>query len=78
MQLSDAVCGPARAASLIRVNAAGQLGQDRKVYDIAVEGVSLVLPYRSEFDRVMGREGVDGPIARLAQRNTAPAPARKG
>jgi len=44
-----------------------------KVYDIAVEGVSLVLTYRSEFDAVMKQEGIDGLIKRLAQKNTPAA-----
>ena len=41
-----------------------------KVYDIVVEGVSLVMTYRSEFDAVVKQEGVDGLIKRLAQKNT--------
>jgi phospholipid transport system substrate-binding protein len=41
-----------------------------KVYDIAVEGVSLVLTYRSEFDSVVKQEGIDGLIKRLTQKNT--------
>ena len=44
-----------------------------KVYDIAVEGVSLVLTYRSEFDQVVRQSGIDGLIKRLAQKNE-PAP----
>lgn len=40
-----------------------------KVYDIAVEGVSLVLTYRSEFDQVVKQDGIDGLIKRLAQKN---------
>jgi phospholipid transport system substrate-binding protein len=51
-------------------------GQDWKVYDIAVEGISLVLTYRSEFDSVVKQEGVDGLIQRLSQKNSAPAPAK--
>jgi phospholipid transport system substrate-binding protein len=51
-------------------------GQDWKVYDIAVEGISLVLTYRSEFDSVVKQEGVDGLIKRLSQKNSAPAPAK--
>jgi phospholipid transport system substrate-binding protein len=47
--------------------------QGWKVYDITVEGVSLVLTYRSEFDSVVKQEGIDGLIKRLAQKNTAPA-----
>ncbi len=55
-----------------------------KVYDITVEGVSLVMTYRSEFDAVVKQEGIDGLIKRLAQKNlpaavggSAPAGAEK-
>jgi phospholipid transport system substrate-binding protein len=48
-----------------------------KIYDIVVEGVSLVLTYRSEFDAVVKQEGIDGLIKRLGQKNT-PAPAIGG
>jgi phospholipid transport system substrate-binding protein len=44
-----------------------------KVFDISVEGVSLVLTYRSEFDAVVKQEGIDGLIKRLAQKNTPAA-----
>jgi phospholipid transport system substrate-binding protein len=44
-----------------------------KIYDIVVEGVSLVLTYRSEFDAVVKQEGVDGLIKRLAGKNSPPA-----
>ena len=50
-------------------------GQTWKVYDIAVEGISLVLTYRSEFDSVVKQEGIDGLIKRLAQKNS---PAKLG
>ena len=43
-----------------------------KIYDIVVEGVSLVLTYRSEFDAVVKQQGVDGLIKALASKN-APA-----
>jgi phospholipid transport system substrate-binding protein len=43
-----------------------------KIYDIVVEGVSLVLTYRSEFDVVVKQQGVDGLIKRLAEKNTPP------
>jgi phospholipid transport system substrate-binding protein len=46
-----------------------------KVYDIVVEGVSLVLTYRSEFDAVVKQSGVDGLIKRLGEKNT---PAKVG
>jgi len=44
-----------------------------KVYDIVVEGVSLVITYRSEFAAVVKQEGIDGLIKRLAQKNTPAA-----
>ena len=54
-----------------------------RVYDIVVEGVSLVMTYRSEFDAVVKQEGIEGLIKRLAQKNTPAAvggttPAAKG
>jgi phospholipid transport system substrate-binding protein len=48
-------------------------GNTWKVYDIAAEGVSLVLTYRSEFDAVVKQEGIDGLIKRLSQKNTPAA-----
>jgi phospholipid transport system substrate-binding protein len=47
-------------------------GTSWKIYDISVEGMSLVLTYRTEFDNVLKQEGIDGLIRRLAQKN-APA-----
>ncbi len=44
-----------------------------KIYDITVEGVSLVLTYRGEFDQVVREAGIDGLIRRLAERNREPA-----
>ena len=44
-----------------------------KIFDIVVEGVSLVLTYRSEFDNIVKQEGIDGLIERLAQKNTSAA-----
>jgi len=44
-----------------------------KIYDIVVEGVSLVLTYRSEFDAVVKQQGIDGLIKALASKNTRPA-----
>ena len=40
-----------------------------KIYDIAVEGVSLVMTYRAEFDNVTRTSGIDGLIKRLQQKN---------
>jgi phospholipid transport system substrate-binding protein len=47
-------------------------GEGWKVYDIAVEGISLVLTYRSEFDAVVKQQGIDGLIKRLAEKNAPP------
>ena len=47
-------------------------GEGWKVYDIAVEGISLVLTYRSEFDVVVKQEGIDGLIKRLTEKNAPP------
>ncbi len=44
-------------------------GNDWKVYDITVEGVSLVLTYRSEFDAIVKQQGIDGLIQALSQKN---------
>jgi phospholipid transport system substrate-binding protein len=44
-----------------------------KIYDITVEGVSLVLTYRGEFGQIVREGGVDGLIQRLAERNREPA-----
>jgi phospholipid transport system substrate-binding protein len=42
-----------------------------KIYDIAVEGVSLVITYRSEFDAVVKQAGIDGLIRRLRDKNVS-------
>ena len=40
-----------------------------KIYDISVEGVSLVLTYRAEFENITRTSGIDGLLKRLAERN---------
>ncbi|MEJ2328025.1 MAG: ABC transporter substrate-binding protein [Chromatiaceae bacterium] len=40
-----------------------------KVYDVSVDGVSLVASYRSSFANQIRERGLDGLIAKLAQRN---------
>ena len=50
-------------------------GAGWKIYDISVEGMSLVLTYRTEFDGILKQEGIDGLIKRLAEKN---APAKIG
>lgn len=44
-------------------------GQGWKVYDVKVEDISLVLTYRSEYASVVEREGIDGLIALLQEKN---------
>jgi phospholipid transport system substrate-binding protein len=40
-----------------------------KIYDISVEGVSLVLTYRAEFESITRASGIDGLLKRLAEKN---------
>jgi len=40
-----------------------------KVYDVSVEGVSMVSTYRTSFDSEIKRKGLDGVIANLAEKN---------
>ncbi|HEY9103892.1 ABC transporter substrate-binding protein [Chitinimonas sp.] len=44
-------------------------GADWKVYDVAVEGVSLVTNYRTNFTQTVQKDGIDGLIKALADRN---------
>lgn len=44
-------------------------GSGWKVYDVVVEGVSLVTTYRSEFGEEVRKSGVDGLIKALEQKN---------
>ena len=46
-------------------------GTDWKVFDVAVDGVSLVKIYRSEFRSEIARHGIDGLIANLEAKNAA-------
>jgi phospholipid transport system substrate-binding protein len=45
-------------------------GMDWKVFDVAVDGVSLVTNYRSSFRSEIARHGIDGLIARLEAKNS--------
>ena len=54
----------------IPINYALRLGDDGwKVYDISVDDVSLVTNYRSSFSRAIRKDGVDGLIKTLQDRN---------
>ena len=46
-------------------------GEDWKVYDVLVDGVSLVVNYRSQFDATVTEKGIDGLVAMLAEKNAA-------
>lgn len=53
--------------------------QGWKIYDVNVLGVWLVENYRNSFAQEIGANGIDGLIAKLAERNkgaAAPAPAK--
>ena len=46
-------------------------GSDWKVFDVAIDGVSLVTNYRSSFRSEVARHGIDGLTARIEARNSA-------
>jgi phospholipid transport system substrate-binding protein len=48
-----------------------------KVYDVTVEGVSLVTTYRSTFAEVIRQGGIDGLIKSLEEKNAPPPPGVK-
>jgi len=48
-----------------------------KVYDVTVDGVSLVTTYRGTFAEEIRQGGIDGLIKSLEQKNTAPPPGTK-
>ena len=48
--------------------------QGWKVYDINVENVSLVITYRTQFSEEVARSGIEGLIAKLAEKNRNAAP----
>jgi len=40
-----------------------------KVYDVSIDGISLVTNYRSSYSRIVKKNGVDGLIKKLAKKN---------
>jgi phospholipid transport system substrate-binding protein len=48
-----------------------------KVYDVVIDGASLVTTYRGTFNDQIQHGGVDGLIKSLQERNRAPEPAKK-
>ena len=64
VQINLSASRPARVAYLMHGN-----GTDWKVFDVAVDGVSLIKNYRSSFRSEIARHGIDGLIDRLEARN---------
>lgn len=46
-----------------------------KVYDVVIDGASLVTTYRGSFNDQVQRGGIDGLVKTLAERNRSPQPA---
>ena len=46
-----------------------KIGGAWKVYDVAVEGASLVTTYRTNFNQTIQKDGIDGLVKALADRN---------
>jgi phospholipid transport system substrate-binding protein len=46
-----------------------------KVYDVVIDGASLVTTYRGSFNEQVQRGGIDGLVKTLADRNSGPQPA---
>jgi phospholipid transport system substrate-binding protein len=48
-----------------------------KVYDVIIDGASLVTTYRGTFNEQVQKGGIDGLLKTLQERNAGPAPAKK-
>ena len=46
-----------------------QHGEEWKVFDVAIDGVSLVTNYRSSFRSKIARDGIDGLISSIEEKN---------
>lgn len=53
-------------------------GQGWKVYDVKIEGMSLVTNYRSSFNRLIRTSGMDGLLSHLRENNNQKALAAEG
>jgi len=47
-----------------------------KVYDVVIDGASLVTTYRGSFNDQIQRSGIDGLVKTLQERNRSPQPAK--
>jgi len=52
-----------------------KMDSDWKVYDVVIDGASLVTTYRGTFSDQVQRGGIDGLVKTLQDRNRGPAPA---
>jgi phospholipid transport system substrate-binding protein len=50
-------------------------GSGWKVYDVVIDGASLVTTYRGSFNEQVQKGGIDGLLKTLSERNRAPQPA---
>ena len=50
--------------------------QGWKVYDVVIDGASLVTTYRGSFNEEIQRSGIDGLVKTLQERNRSPQPAK--
>ncbi len=57
--------GPKVSVDYLLTNRSGEW----KVYDVIIENVSLVVTYRSEYSAIIKRDGMDGLLKQLAERN---------
>lgn len=55
----------------VRIDYRLQLREDVwKIYDVVIEGISLIMTYRTSFSEEISRIGLDGLIAKLSDNNT--------
>jgi phospholipid transport system substrate-binding protein len=57
--------GPRVRVDYLLTNRSGEW----KVYDVIIENVSLVVTYRSEYAAIIKRDGIEGLLKQLAERN---------
>ena len=51
-----------------------KVGNDWKVYDVVIDGASLVTTYRGSFNEQIQKGGIDGLLKTLQDRNASPTP----
>ena len=53
-----------------------KVGNEWKVYDVVIDGASLVTTYRGSFNDQIQKGGIDGLLKTLQERNAGPAPSK--